>query len=331
MTATNKVKNLQPRLMNYFAKLVATKKLAHAYLFAGPEGAGKRKLAVWIAQGIYCEHATAGRPCLECSECHRIAAGNQPDVVYVAPDGLSIKVEQIRFLKDEFSKSGVESNKKVFIIENAEKMTVSAANSLLKFLEEPSGQVVAFLLTTQPAALLPTIVSRCQLFELQPLSARQLTALLEAENVPREKAVLLGRLTNSLERARQLAQAPVFDKLSGSVCQWYLHILQNDWRCFVEVQTKLMAEVTNKEDEKILLDLLLLLGKDSLELTNGEKESAFKKYQTRFAEQLAGISSARVAEGTELFLQTLYLLRINVSFQNTIEALTLKLCRCYHG
>ncbi|KRL04862.1 DNA polymerase III subunit delta' [Liquorilactobacillus oeni] len=325
-------KGLQPQLNDYFAKMINSQKLAHAYIFAGPEGSGKKELATWIAQGIYCENCVAGHPCQKCAECIRIASGNQPDVVHVAPEGLSIKVDQIRFLKDEFSKSGVESNRKVFIIENAEKMTSSAANSLLKFLEEPSGQVIAFLLTEKPNSLLPTIISRCQLFELRPLSDKQLLFLLEKEGIPEEKAVLLSRLTDSPTLARKLAENNDFEKLSVNVCQWYLHILQNDWLCFVEVQTKLLTYISNKEDEKIVFDLLLLLGKNSLELrSGGEDQSAFKKYQSQLKEQLDKLSIDKVSAGTELFLESLHLLQINISFQNTIEALTLKLCRCYHG
>ena len=164
----------QPFLTKYFAKLIRENKLVHAYLLSGAEGTGKIELAPWIAKGIFCLNSQNGVPCLKCSECNRIENNNHPDVVTIMPDGLSIKVEQIRYLKSEFNKSGVESDRKVFIIQDAQKMSIGAANSLLKFLEEPSGNITAFLLTSEPQKLLPTIISRCQEVEMQQLTSGQL-------------------------------------------------------------------------------------------------------------------------------------------------------------
>ncbi|MFX3864258.1 DNA polymerase III subunit delta', partial [Streptococcus suis] len=89
-------------------------------------------------------------------------SGNHPDVHWIEPDGQSIKKGQIEALQEEFSKTGVESNQKLYIIRHADKMTNNAANSLLKFLEEPHRGTTAVLLTEQYHRMLPTIISRCQ-------------------------------------------------------------------------------------------------------------------------------------------------------------------------
>lgn len=323
--------NLQPRLTKHFAELITNEHLAHAYIFAGPQGVGKEELALWIAKGRYCPNAQNGRPCLKCAECKRIAEGNQPDVVFVAPEGLSIKVDQIRFLKEEFSKSGVESNRKFFIIQDAEKMTTGAANSLLKFLEEPNGQITAILLTTAVNQLLPTIISRCQLVELPALTDEQLVASLEKDGISKEKALVLGRLTDSVQLAHTLVQDNTFEQLCQNTCRWYLQVLHNDWRCFVDVQSKILPLLSGKKDEQLFLDLLVLLTKDLLLLRYSQRKFSFTAFNQEFSEALQPFSTQKILEATELILETKKRIAVNVSFQNVIEALTLELCRCYHG
>ncbi|MFT8424755.1 MAG: DNA polymerase III subunit delta' [Liquorilactobacillus sp.] len=331
MSDNNEIQKQQIVLTDYFANMIKQGHLAHAYLLTGPKGIGKKALALWIIQGIFCQNKIAGRPCLDCEECRRIASGNHPDVVHVAPDGLSIKVDQIRFLKSEFSKSGIEGKQKTFIIEDADKMTASAANSLLKFLEEPSGTVVAFLLTETVNRILPTIVSRCQVFELTQPSSTQLAAALKKIGVPADKAVILGNLANSLAESEKIAATEDFDKLVQNVCVWYLHILQGDARCFVEVQTSLLPLINNKDDEVILLNLIILLVKNSISVYYGEKDNIFVKFEADFTVLIAGLTAGRVMEAVELVLETRRKLAVNVSFQNVIEALTIDLSQCYHA
>src|SRR5690625_4921077 len=158
------VVNKQPEIRELLAKIVKNNQLQHAYIFEGVAGAGKYEMAKWLAKAINCLNQTAdGEPCGSCNQCLRIEQEEHPDVTMVEPDGLSIKVDQVRANKDEFSKSGMESRRKILIIEDMDKMTTSAANSLLKFIEEPEGEITILLLTTEVQQLLPTIVSRCQL------------------------------------------------------------------------------------------------------------------------------------------------------------------------
>src|SRR5690606_15750287 len=122
--------------------------------------------------------------CNECSDCRRIASRNHPDVHFFLPDGKSIKIDQIRKLRKEFSYRGSESNQKLYIIEHAERMTQNAANSLLKFLEEPNQHETALLLTEQMQQMLPTIISRCQTISFNPLPTSDLRSLLIEQNIP---------------------------------------------------------------------------------------------------------------------------------------------------
>ncbi|MBD5069457.1 MAG: DNA polymerase III subunit delta' [Lactobacillus sp.] len=324
------ITELQPRLTEHFAKLVDTNKLAHAYLFSGPRGTGKNKLAHWVAQAVFCQNKTAGYPCLKCNDCRRISQNNQPDVVEIKPDGASIKVEQIRYLKSEFVKSGIEGNRKLFIIQNAEKMTTSAANSLLKFLEEPSGDVTAFLLTDSLNQILPTIVSRCQLVELSSLTTKKMINKLVGLGVTPEKANLLAHLTNSQKEASELEQDEEFTQLLAHLWEWFNQVLRNDWRAFVGVQTKLMPYATDNERQERLIQLILLLTRDILLLKYGKNEDvAFIMYSEELGQRNLNISESGAIRAVEAVLSTKRQRAVNVSFQNVLEALTLNLCSWY--
>ena len=325
------IKKTKAQLAQHFAKLVAKNQLVHAYLFSGPDGVGKKQLALYVAQAVFCPQKKAGKPCQTCPTCRRIVEGNHPDVVQIIPEGLSIKVEQIRYLKTEFAKSGVEGKQKIFIIEAAEKMTVGAANSLLKFLEEPSGQVTAFLLTSHLNQILPTIVSRCQLVELASLTVKELTERLVAKKIPSDKARLLAHLTEDLSKAEQLASDDSFNQVIQSVWEWYRLVLRNDLQAFVLVQTKLMAYAETRADQELLLQLLVLIVRDAMLIHyQRNDEIAFSMYQTELAREILPFSAAKLVLAMELVLKTWQALAINVSFQNILEELTLNLCDCYH-
>jgi DNA polymerase-3 subunit delta' len=154
--------------------LLANDKLSHAYLFAGPEGSGKHELALAFAKAILCE-VNATDACGECVSCRKIEHGTHDHVFEVAPDGLQIKIEQIRELQRQLANK-LSDKPKIYIIQHAERMNVYAANSLLKFLEEPDTHVVAILLTNQESAMLPTILSRVQKIVFTPTDSHTMKA-----------------------------------------------------------------------------------------------------------------------------------------------------------
>jgi DNA polymerase III subunit delta' len=211
----------QPRVMKLLENSIIKDRLAHAYLFEGNKGTGKKKVAILFAKSFFCENITSYVPCEECRNCRRINSGNHPDLHVVEPDGQSIKKAQIQALQAEFSKTGVESNKKLYIIEHADKMTVNAANSLLKFLEEPNPQTIAILLTEQVQQLLNTILSRCQTLSFQILSPEILESELASAGVSKHTAALVARMTNNLDDAVELSRDDWFAEARVKVIKLY--------------------------------------------------------------------------------------------------------------
>lgn len=134
-------------------------RLAHAYLFEGPEGIGKRLMALALVRIIFCQD---GSGCGNCNACRKVDHHNHPDLHLLEADGASIKIEQIRGLQKELSYRPPEAPKKVCLIDGAEKLNLAAGNSLLKTLEEPTGNTLLILITARPESVLSTIRSRCQ-------------------------------------------------------------------------------------------------------------------------------------------------------------------------
>ena len=142
-------------------------KVAHAYIFDGIEGCGKKKTAMAFVEAVFC-NGTEG--CGHCPACRKVAALQHPDLHVVEPDGAFIKIDQIRNLQKELSFRPFEVEKKACIIEAAERMNPSSANAFLKTLEEPPGNALLILLTSNIGAILPTILSRCQRLSFSPIS-----------------------------------------------------------------------------------------------------------------------------------------------------------------
>lgn len=316
----------QPVLVQHFQNVIKHRELAHAYLFAGPSGSGKVELAMWIAMRLFCINVKDGQPCGVCEECQRITAREHPDVVIVEPDGNAIKVDQVRFLKAEFSKSGVEGNRKVFIVAGTETMTASAANSLLKFLEEPAGDMTALLLTTNAQLVLPTVISRTQVIEMKPLSEAELRAQFKAVGLPADLTELTLRLTSDPNEVADWLIDDWLQQAVAAVWQWFSLVAKPDLNAFVLVSTTLVPLAKDRPHQRLLLDMMLSGFRDLL-----MTKVAIKKFTPRFTKhdkELVTLASqyneTNLLEITDLGLQSKQLLERNVSFQNIAESLTLQ-------
>ncbi len=187
-------------------RAIANNALAHAYLFSGQAGIGKKKTAFALAAAVNCRNARPEGGCGECPSCRKVDTLGHPDVHVLVPDGDEIKIDQIRQVQADFSLKPFEGTKKVLIVDNAECMNAAAANAFLKTLEEPPGDALIVLITAMPRSLLPTIRSRCQEITFQPLPRNTLArALMQMRALSEEDAWFIAALAQgSMGRGLQM-------------------------------------------------------------------------------------------------------------------------------
>ena len=153
-------------------------KVSHSYLFVGIEGIGKQLIAKSFAQMILCTDKKE-KGCNQCKSCIEFHSNNHPDFLYIEPDGNSIKIDQIRYLQRKIQEKPIISNKKVYIINDANKMTQEAQNCLLKTLEEPPEYATIILIGNNENAFLNTIKSRCMIVNFKPIDKEKIKQYME--------------------------------------------------------------------------------------------------------------------------------------------------------
>lgn len=310
--------------INSLRAMMAAERVPHALLFAGPDGVGKAVAAKIFAASLLCTGASA-KPCGECMSCRQVRGNSHPDLLMARPDGASIKIDQIRELQREASLAPYYGERRVAIIEGAECMTTQAANSLLKTLEEPSGNMVFILVSNSRQQLLDTIISRCRVLNFHPLPYQVLSkALMErgfAEGQAKAAARLsggrmggaLGLLAENGLTARNQA-AGVIASLPG--CS--MHTLWEQAAAFEKLDRSQVVSLLNYMSY-ILRDILVYISsKDSKLLFNADIAETLSKEahywdEPRLLTALKALDFARKA------------LAANANIRLTSEALLIKL------
>ena len=154
----------QDHIVKTLKNQIKAERIGHAYLFCGTRGTGKTTVAKIFAKAVNCEHPVDGSPCGECASCRAITAGSSMNVIEI--DAASNNgVDNIREIKEEVNYSPTEGRYKVYIIDEVHMLSTQAFNAFLKTLEEPPHHAIFILATTEKHKILPTILSRCQIFD----------------------------------------------------------------------------------------------------------------------------------------------------------------------
>ena len=196
----------------FLDNLIKTNNVVHSYMFIGPDGIGKVLFAKEFAKMILCQDSN--KACNHCSSCIKFNSDNHPDFMIInSEDGKSIKINQIRFLQERISEKPIVSNRKVYVINDSDLMTVEAQNCLLKTLEEPPEFAVIILVLSNENKCLSTIKSRCTKIAFQKLRNSDLTQYANENNLEINSSLLsasdgsiskLLNLQNNLEAYKQL-------------------------------------------------------------------------------------------------------------------------------
>ncbi len=158
----------QPIIYKILKKQIKTETNSHAYIFETNGYYDSQKFIQAFIKTLLCPNKYLNKDkCMDCHQCEVIDSGNFPEIKIINPDGLWIKKDQLQELQNEFNEKAIIGTKRVYIINGAEKLNKAAANSILKFLEEPEGNIIAILLTENTYGVLETIRSRCQILRLK--------------------------------------------------------------------------------------------------------------------------------------------------------------------
>jgi DNA polymerase-3 subunit delta' len=283
---------VQSQIVERLTEGIKRKRLAHAYLFYGPEGSGKDAVALELAKAINCLHPDT-IPCNKCASCNKITLLNHPDIKYIFPTATSWSVEDIkerirqksknpyaaidlrghtsipiamvRELKTEAKFAPYEAEKKVYIVSHAEKMTRESSNSFLKILEEPPSNLLIILTTSSLDLLLDTIRSRCQLVYFHPPDFNETLSVVSRYHP----------ITPKVEKIARIAQgnlAKVFNEVENEQddlrkqMYTYLHsmLIPDDLQMFRSIDE--MARIRDKNYLMNILVLLILWFQDALHI-----------------------------------------------------------------
>lgn len=323
------MKEIQPLASQMIVNSIKKNRISHAYLINGERGTGKEDMAVLLAKVLFCMNLSEVEPCQECVNCKRIESRNHPDVHWIEPEGSSIKKEQVETLQKEFTYSGLESNRKVYVIKDADTLTVNASNRILKFLEEPTRQTTAIMLTENSHSILSTIRSRCQIIDLKPLNPGAFQESLRENGVEKQTAILLSSLTNNYDEAIEWSQGEWFAEIRTLVIKLIETLSFKPEDIYIFIHSHLVPQLKERKDQEIFLDLCILAFKDILYFhVREDRESIFFQQTDALLEKAAmSFPEEKIVNILNAILQAKRKLKQNVQATLVLEQLMLHIQR----
>lgn len=305
-------------------KSLENNSLSHSYLFEGQDGIGKKKVALEFAKAILCRDEK-NRACNNCISCNKVNGFNHPDLRIIKAEDKIIRKDQIDSLIKETTRAPFESKKKIFIIDDSEKMNLESMNALLKTLEEPAEYVVIILITSQANSLLPTILSRVETIKFNAVDIKEVKLYLNSKyNLKSEDLKYISEFTKgSIGKAIELIEMDDFFEIKDKSLNILEKILSGDLSyCFSSM------DFFNKEKNNIeeILNIYFFFFRDLLfikELNNKDILLNIDRLDT--LEYFSNMNFNKINDIIEIINDTKTYLLKNINYQLLIEVMLLNI------
>ena len=314
------LKKAQPYALRIIENSIKNDRLSHAYLFTGPKGTYKKEMALHLAMMLYCKEEV---PCYNCDECKAILENRHLNIYYIEPLGQTIKKEQIIALQEEFSKTSLIPGPRIYIINDADTMSTSAANSLLKFIEEPSSEIYGILITEHKDNMLSTIISRSMVVTFNDLDKK----VLNDELLKTEKSKLLINattlVTSNIQEALSLIEDEGFIK-TINVFEKFVNNLaeKKNTNLFYRENSDILG---NKEKLNVFLTLLETYFRDIYEYQLNSQILVFDSLEEQIKMSVGHFSSDEVLKYLFQVLQLSKKISYNVNMNLLINQFLIEL------
>ncbi len=231
-------------------------KTSHAYLISGAKGLPILKVAIFMAKSLICNHKDEdGFACLNCIHCKKVDDNSYADLKIIS--GEQLKTNEVMSLQEEFNKSPLEDgNVKVYIIDLIEKAPIASLNKLLKFIEEPSSNIVALFTTNSVDSILQTIVSRCQIIKLKELYSDDLVNYLISSSFASDDAYLIAKVSNDIEKSVNILNDPKYKDIKQLLKESLNYLKDKNDNFIINFQTKGFKILTTNDEYELFLDML---------------------------------------------------------------------------
>lgn len=308
---------IQPIPWTILKREINKNKLAHAYLFESNGYIGTFDLALALAKTLLCPYNYSNnQKCVNCTQCNNIDNGNYPEIKIIEADGMWIKKEQLLELQEQFSTKSVINKRKIYIIKDADKLNNVAANSLLKFIEEPEENIIAILISPTRYQLLDTIVSRCQIISFNQTSLKG--------NLVEKVAKYLYNTTSAINEF--IADEKSIDKIN-KVIDFVNFYEKNGLDTLLYTYELWTSTFKNKEDLIIAFEILLLYYRDLLNYMCNQELEIFIDYNDNYQKLSENNTINQVCLKIDKIIELKNYLKINANTNLLLDKLILELER----
>ena len=292
----------------YIINAIRNNKINHAYMFEGIDGIGKNLFAKELGNILI----------------NTNNAENSPDYITIEPTGNSIKIAQIRELQSDIIIKP-HSNYKIYVINDAQKMTVESQNALLKTLEEPPEYAIIILITNNKESLLPTIKSRCEIIKFLPISIMELKKYLMDKGIDEKRALLLANFSRgSIEKALELSESTDFTIMRDDIQNYIQHILDKNMIEILNIQ----SDIDKYKDKiTVLLDMMINYFRDMMMcMGNIDKDMIINGDRITFIQNMSKkITYSQVSKVIDIIEETKRKMRSNCNFNVSIQVMALNI------